>query len=162
MQRGPDLAMARDRRFESTFLQQRVSCESKPRTLAENYSCYTPSRSTGRPQDFAFQENPRLIRFSMIGSPRAFLIRPFPFADCRKRKRFQKRWRVSRNGWSRGTLRQRTRRVRCHRFGSRSGRIEFAILTGDQIIGKRETWHSLEAPGPSFEIRPLGDFESAL
>ena len=30
--------------------------------------------------------------------------------------------------------------------GKRSNRIEFAILTGDQIIGKRETWHSLEAP----------------
>jgi hypothetical protein len=27
MQRGPDLAMARDRRFESTFLQRRVLCE---------------------------------------------------------------------------------------------------------------------------------------
>jgi len=27
MQRGPDLAMARDRRFESTFLQRRIVCE---------------------------------------------------------------------------------------------------------------------------------------
>ena len=36
MQRGPDLAMARDRRFESTFLQRRVLCEpasSREKTL---------------------------------------------------------------------------------------------------------------------------------
>src|SRR5947209_14812918 len=48
------------------------------------------------------------------------------------------------------------------RFGSRSDRIEFTILTGDQIIGKREARHRLEAPRPCVEVGPVGDLKPAL
>jgi hypothetical protein len=44
-----------------------------------------------------------------------------------------------------------TRLAERSRFGSRSDRIEFAILAGDQIIGEREARHRLETPRPSFE-----------
>ena len=57
---------------------------------------------------------------------------------------------------------QYARRPERSGFGSRSDRIEFAILAGDQIIGKREARHGLEAFGPSFEMWPIGDFEPAL
>jgi hypothetical protein len=35
-------------------------------------------------------------------------------------------------------------------------------LLGIRSSGKREARHGLEAPGPSFEMRPVGDFEPAL
>src|SRR5262245_20798681 len=45
---------------------------------------------------------------------------------------------------------------------ARSDRIEFAILAGDQIVGQRKARQRLEAPGPCFEMRPIGDVEPAL
>src|ERR1700704_359974 len=41
-------------------------------------------------------------------------------------------------------------------------RIEFTILAGDQIIGKREARHRLEASRPSFQVGPVGDLKPAL
>ena len=41
-------------------------------------------------------------------------------------------------------------------------RIEFTILAGDQIIGKREARHRLEASRPSLEVGPVGDLKPAL
>src|SRR6266850_1825431 len=44
----------------------------------------------------------------------------------------------------------------------RSGRVEFTILAGDQIVGQREARHRLEPPRPRREIRPTGDVEPAF
>src|SRR5207248_6784485 len=41
-------------------------------------------------------------------------------------------------------------------------RVEFAVFAGDQIIGKREARHRLEAPRPGFERGPIRDLEPAF
>ena len=60
MQRGPDLAMARDRRFEATFLQRRVHCE--PNFLAFYRTATTCFSTRSGPRPWAdFRSNIKVV-----------------------------------------------------------------------------------------------------